>query len=176
VGRLAIAGRRAVQKRRCDSPSGPGRVEPVGLDVTQPATIAQAAQAIAGIVSADGLSGLVNMAGIIVEGPLEAIPPESSLTSPVDGMIRDPFKHIAQIRFRIYSNEFATANETVHGCSPLSSGIRSREQITASAESHITQRSLGCIIAHLGAAVRAVARQCGPVLRFYGVADRPGKR
>jgi NAD(P)-dependent dehydrogenase (short-subunit alcohol dehydrogenase family) len=41
----------------------------------QPLTIAHAAQAIAHIAGGGGLSGLVNMAGVIAEGPLEAIPP-----------------------------------------------------------------------------------------------------
>jgi NAD(P)-dependent dehydrogenase (short-subunit alcohol dehydrogenase family) len=54
---------------------GPGRVENINLDMAQPSTIAQAAQAITRITASNGLSGLVNMAGVIVEGPLEAISP-----------------------------------------------------------------------------------------------------
>jgi hypothetical protein len=40
-----------------------------------------------------------------------------------DGMVREPFKYIAQIPFRVYTNEFATTNETVHGRCTLTPGI-----------------------------------------------------
>jgi len=53
---------------------GPGRLVSLQLDLEQPSTIEAAAERIAETVGGDGLSGLVNMAGIIVEGPVEAIP------------------------------------------------------------------------------------------------------
>jgi len=59
---------------RLPQPSGPGRVVGLRLDLEQPSTIDAAAKAVAEMVGKDGLSGLVNMAGVIVEGPLEAIP------------------------------------------------------------------------------------------------------
>jgi NAD(P)-dependent dehydrogenase (short-subunit alcohol dehydrogenase family) len=55
--------------------SGPGRIAGVRLDMERPDTIAAAASEAAKIAGSAGLSALVNMAGIIVEGPLEAIPP-----------------------------------------------------------------------------------------------------
>lgn len=80
VARLIADGQNVIatarESGRIAIPSGPGRVETIGLDVEQPSIIARAAQAIEGIVGGDGLTGLVNMAGIIVEGPLEAIPAE----------------------------------------------------------------------------------------------------
>lgn len=53
--------------------SPPGRVIPLSLDVTDEASIAQAAARVAAEVGPRGLAGLVNMAGIIVEGPLDLI-------------------------------------------------------------------------------------------------------
>jgi NAD(P)-dependent dehydrogenase (short-subunit alcohol dehydrogenase family) len=50
-----------------------GEVTPVVLDVTSAESIAAAGRVIAGSVGADGLDGLVNNAGIVVEGPVELL-------------------------------------------------------------------------------------------------------
>lgn len=50
-----------------------GRLEPVILDVTDSATI-EAARNLIGPRHAEGLTGLVNNAGIVVAGPLEFVP------------------------------------------------------------------------------------------------------
>ncbi|HBO45884.1 MAG TPA: short-chain dehydrogenase/reductase [Planctomycetaceae bacterium] len=52
----------------------PSRLVPVRLDVTDPAHIAAAADLIAREVGETGLDGLVNNAGIVVPGPIEALP------------------------------------------------------------------------------------------------------
>jgi NAD(P)-dependent dehydrogenase (short-subunit alcohol dehydrogenase family) len=57
--------------------NGPGRVEPVRLDFEDPLAAEAAAREVARIAGPGGLAGLVNMAGIIVEGPLEALPPQA---------------------------------------------------------------------------------------------------
>ena len=62
---------------RVSIPNEPGRVEAVRLDFDDPATVAAAARDVADIVGAAGLAGLVNMAGIIIEGPLEAVPAQA---------------------------------------------------------------------------------------------------
>ena len=49
------------------------RIEPVIIDVTDDASVASAAQAIADAAGATGLAGLVNNAGIAVAGPLEFV-------------------------------------------------------------------------------------------------------
>jgi NAD(P)-dependent dehydrogenase (short-subunit alcohol dehydrogenase family) len=52
------------------------RITPVVLDITNPVSIAQAAETVTRVVGGAGLFGLVNNAGLIVEGPIELIPIE----------------------------------------------------------------------------------------------------
>ena len=56
--------------RRAASPS----LVPLRLDVTDPASIALAREAVDAIVGRAGLAGLINNAGIVVAGPVEAVP------------------------------------------------------------------------------------------------------
>ena len=81
VERLAKDGRNVVAiargPARVGVPNGPGRVEVTRLDFDDPASVEATSRDIAGIVGAAGLAGLVNMAGIIIEGPLEAVPPDA---------------------------------------------------------------------------------------------------
>ncbi len=81
VARLATEGRNVIAAARDPArvriPNGPGRVEAVRLDFEEPLTIEAAAGDVGCIAGAAGLAGLVNMAGIIVEGPLEAIPTQA---------------------------------------------------------------------------------------------------
>ncbi|HMA45608.1 MAG TPA: SDR family NAD(P)-dependent oxidoreductase [Frankiaceae bacterium] len=53
--------------------SAPGRLTPLILDVTDPASVAGAAREVAGAVGA-GIAGLVNNAGIGVAEPMETVP------------------------------------------------------------------------------------------------------
>ena len=53
--------------------AGP-RLMPVGLDVTDAASIAAAVHTVKAMVGEQGLAGLVNNAGIAVAGPVEALP------------------------------------------------------------------------------------------------------
>lgn len=50
------------------------QLTPILIDVTDPASIAAAADTVAAAVGATGLAGLVNNAGIAVAGPLEFLP------------------------------------------------------------------------------------------------------
>jgi NAD(P)-dependent dehydrogenase (short-subunit alcohol dehydrogenase family) len=81
VERLARDGRNVIamarDPARVSIPNGPGRVETVRLDFDDPTGVEAASRDIGGIVGSAGLAGLVNMAGIIVEGPLEAVPPQA---------------------------------------------------------------------------------------------------
>jgi NAD(P)-dependent dehydrogenase (short-subunit alcohol dehydrogenase family) len=79
VARLVARGQHVIAAARdpgrlC-TPPGSGRVVGVRLDMEQPSMISAAAREITQIVGSDGVSGLVNMAGVIVEGPIETIPP-----------------------------------------------------------------------------------------------------
>jgi NAD(P)-dependent dehydrogenase (short-subunit alcohol dehydrogenase family) len=81
VERLARDGRNVIAMARDPArvrfPNGPGRVEAVQLDFDDPASTQTAARDVARIVGGVGLAGLVNVAGIIIEGPLEAVPAEA---------------------------------------------------------------------------------------------------
>ena len=81
VERLAAEGRNVIAAARDPArariANGPGRVETVRLDFDEPSTVEAAAREVTRIAGAAGLAGLVNMAGIIVEGPLEAIPTQA---------------------------------------------------------------------------------------------------
>ena len=81
VERLAREGRNVIaaarDPARVSVPNGPGLVEVVQLDFDDSRAVGPASRDIAKIVGAAGLAGLVNMAGIIIEGPLEAVPPDA---------------------------------------------------------------------------------------------------
>ncbi len=55
---------------------GPERIRPLILDVTDAASIAEAARCVREETGEMGLSGLVNNAGVVVPGPLEFLPLE----------------------------------------------------------------------------------------------------
>lgn len=94
VARLVATGQNVIaaarEPSRLSIAPGPGRVVSVQLDMEQPSTITQAAQKITRIVGSNELTGLVNMAGIIVEGPLEAISP-AALRRQLDINVVGPF-------------------------------------------------------------------------------------
>jgi len=79
IARLAARGQNVIasarEPDRISTALGPGRVVGVQLDMERPETTSVAAREVARIVGGGGLSGLVNMAGVIVEGPLETISP-----------------------------------------------------------------------------------------------------
>ena len=79
IARLAAKGQNVIatarEPDRISTALGPGRVVGVQLDMERPETTSVAAREVARIVGGGGLSGLVNMAGVIVEGPLETTSP-----------------------------------------------------------------------------------------------------
>lgn len=76
--RLAEAGYRvfAGVHTETDPLAGTPDVQPVAIDVTDPASVENAAEAIEEAVSGDGLRAVINNAGVIVQGPLELVPTE----------------------------------------------------------------------------------------------------
>lgn len=76
--RLAEAGYRvfAGVHREPGSLAGLPGVQPVSIDVTDPSSAENAAKAVAEAVGGSGLKAVINNAGVIVQGPLELVPPE----------------------------------------------------------------------------------------------------
>jgi NAD(P)-dependent dehydrogenase (short-subunit alcohol dehydrogenase family) len=76
--RLAEAGYRVFAGVRTETgpPAGIPGAQPVAIDVTDPASAGNAAKAVREAVSGDGLRAVINNAGVIVQGPLELVPPE----------------------------------------------------------------------------------------------------
>jgi NAD(P)-dependent dehydrogenase (short-subunit alcohol dehydrogenase family) len=75
--RLAAAGHRvfAGVHRDPGSLDGLTGVQPVAIDVTDPASVAEAAKVVTASAP-DGLTAVINNAGLIVQGPLELVPEE----------------------------------------------------------------------------------------------------
>jgi NAD(P)-dependent dehydrogenase (short-subunit alcohol dehydrogenase family) len=76
AGYHVFAGARRPADAPAPPPAGPGGITPLLLDVTDPAQIGAAADAVAAHTGPAGLDGLVNNAGIGVFGPLEILPIE----------------------------------------------------------------------------------------------------
>ena len=76
AGYHVFAGARRPADAPAPPPAGPGEITPLLLDVTDPAQIGAAADAVAAHTGPAGLDGLVNNAGIGVFGPLEILPIE----------------------------------------------------------------------------------------------------
>jgi NAD(P)-dependent dehydrogenase (short-subunit alcohol dehydrogenase family) len=76
AGYHVFAGVRRPADAPAPTPAGPGEITPLLLDVTDPAQIGAAADAVATHTGPAGLDGLVNNAGIGVFGPLEILPIE----------------------------------------------------------------------------------------------------
>jgi NAD(P)-dependent dehydrogenase (short-subunit alcohol dehydrogenase family) len=75
---LAQRGHRVYAGVRGDAPhlAGLGDVVPVRVDVTDPDSVAAAAEEVARHQDGRGLHAVVNNAGIIIQGPLELVPPD----------------------------------------------------------------------------------------------------
>jgi len=73
AGWRVFAGMRSPQGAAAIEASG-GDVTVVQLEITDEVSIRQAAEAVANQVGNQGLAGLVNNAGVIVQGPLELVP------------------------------------------------------------------------------------------------------
>ena len=74
LGWRVFAGVRSQQDGRRLAEKASARLTPLGIDVTDPACIAEAARILAEAAGPAGLAGLVNNAGIAVAGPWELLP------------------------------------------------------------------------------------------------------
>jgi NAD(P)-dependent dehydrogenase (short-subunit alcohol dehydrogenase family) len=74
LGLRVFAGvRKQVDAEALKSKASP-RLTPIALDIADTLSISTAATAVAGVVGAAGLDGLVNNAGVVVTGPVEFLP------------------------------------------------------------------------------------------------------
>ncbi|MGH3858967.1 SDR family oxidoreductase [Actinokineospora sp.] len=76
AGFQVVAGVRALDDGERLAEEAAARLRPVLLDVTEPESVAAAAEQVARAVGVRGLWGLVNNAGICVSAPLECVAPE----------------------------------------------------------------------------------------------------
>ena len=76
LGFRVFAGIRNEKDRAALLQGSAGRITPLCIEVTEEASVAAAAEQVAGAVGSAGLSGLVNNAGIVIGGPLEFLPLE----------------------------------------------------------------------------------------------------
>lgn len=74
IGFRVFAGVRKDSDAESIRGEGSERLEPLTIDVTDEASVASAAGSVAEKIGDAGLAGLVNNAGIVVAGPLEALP------------------------------------------------------------------------------------------------------
>ncbi len=74
MGFQVFAGVRKIEDGEALQRQGAERLVPLLLDVTNADAIAQAVAIVSEHIGADGLFGLINNAGIVVAGPLEAVP------------------------------------------------------------------------------------------------------
>src|SRR5687768_2262952 len=74
IGFRVFAGVRKDSDAESIRGEGSERLEPLTLDVADEASVASAAGSVAEKIGDAGLAGLVNNAGIVVAGPLEALP------------------------------------------------------------------------------------------------------
>ena len=74
LGFTVFAGIRNEKDRDALVQGSEGRITPIAVEVTDPVSVAAAAELVARSVGSAGLHGLVNNAGIAVGGPLEFLP------------------------------------------------------------------------------------------------------
>ena len=76
IGYRVFAGVRKDSDAESISGDGSDRLQPLTIDVADEASVEAAARTVGGEIGDAGLAGLVNNAGIVVAGPLEALPLE----------------------------------------------------------------------------------------------------
>ncbi len=161
VARLVANGRNVIaavrEPSRISVASGPGRVISVQLDMEQPSTITQAAREITRIVDDNGLSGLVNMAGIIVEGPLEAISP-AELRRQLDINVVGPFALtqallplLKQARGTVVNIGAISAHLTVPFYGPIAASKSALASLNDAMRLEFAQFGIGVILIEPGA-------------------------
>lgn len=161
VARLVNDGRNVIaaarEPARLPQPVGPGRVVGISLDLEQPAAIETAAREVARTVGDDGLSGLVNMAGVIVEGPLEVIPP-SELRRQLEINVIGPFALtqtlmplLKQVRGRVVNIGAISAHLTVPFYGPIAASKSALASLNDAMRLEFAQFGVGVFLIEPGA-------------------------
>ncbi len=161
VARLVATGQNVIaaarEPSRLSIAPGPGRVVSVQLDMEQPSTITQAAQEITRIVGSNELTGLVNMAGIIVEGPLEAVSP-AGLRRQLEINVVGPFALtqallplLKQARGKVVNIEAISAHLTVPFYGPIAASKSALASLNDAMRLEFAQFGIDVILIEPGA-------------------------
>ena len=161
VGRLIAQGDNVIaavrDPARLSHVAGPGRLVCLRLDMERSETIAAAAAEVAKIVGDNGLSGLVNMAGIIVEGPVEAIPP-AELRRQLDINVVGPMEltqtllsFLKQARGRVVNIGAISAHITVPFYGPIAASKSALASINDAMRMEFAQYGVNVILIEPGA-------------------------
>jgi len=176
IARLAARGQNVVasarEPDRISTALGPGRVVGVQLDIERPETMAVATRDVARIVGGGGLSGLVNMAGVIVEGPLETIPP-AELRRQLEINVVGPFALtqallplLKQARGRIVNIGAISAHLTVPFYGPIAASKSALASLNDAMRLEFAQYGVDVILIEPG------AMKTGNLLNIAGGAGR----
>jgi NAD(P)-dependent dehydrogenase (short-subunit alcohol dehydrogenase family) len=151
------------------SPQAAARVEQLGadvtavqLDITDDESIRRAAATVAGEVGGQGLAGLVNNAGIIVQGPLELVPVHAlrrQFEVNVIGQIAATQAFLPMLRRgggNLVNMGAATGRVTVPMLGPISASKTALESVTDALRMELKHQGVGVTIIEPGAMETAI--------------------
>ncbi len=161
IVRLAARGQNVVatarEPERIFTAPGPGRIVGVQLDMERPETMAVAAGEVARIVGGGRLLGLVNMAGVIVEGPLETIQP-AELRRQLEINVVGPFALtqallplLKQARGRVVNIGAISAHLTVPFYGPIAASKSALASLSDAMRLEFAQYGMNVILIEPGA-------------------------
>jgi NAD(P)-dependent dehydrogenase (short-subunit alcohol dehydrogenase family) len=139
-----------------------GQVTVVELDITDERSVAAAARTVASAVGDEGLAGLVNNAGVIVQGPLELVPVDAlrrQFEVNVIGQIAVTqafLPLLRQGRGTIVNMGAATGRVTVPMLGPISASKTALESLTDALRMELKHQGVGVTIIEPGAMETAI--------------------
>lgn len=181
IMRLAARGQNVVatarEPERIFTAPGPGRIVGVQLDMERPETMAVAAGEVARIVGGGRLLGLVNMAGVIVEGPLETIQPaelrrqlEINLVGPF-ALTQALLPLLKQARGRVVNIGAISAHLTIPFYGPIAASKSALASLSDAMRLEFAQYGMNVILIEPGAMKTGISDISGDAgCQFAGVA------